>query len=71
MIFHLYTCTKDINVFSKLTETILFNGPFQIRASEALRCALWMFTKYGISDPEQCLIKTVSLGGDTDTGFIL
>lgn len=37
-----------------------------IRASEAVPAALWAFLRYGIT-PEQCIVRAVGFGGDTDT----
>lgn len=37
-----------------------------IRASEAVAAALWAFLRYG-STPEECVIRAVNFGGDTDT----
>lgn len=37
-----------------------------IRASEAVAAALWAFLRYG-ADPEECVIRAVGFGGDTDT----
>jgi len=37
-----------------------------IRASQAVAAALWAFLRYG-QKPEECLIRAVGLGGDTDT----
>ncbi len=37
-----------------------------IRASEAVAAALWAFLGYG-KNPEECIIRAVGFGGDTDT----
>jgi ADP-ribosylglycohydrolase len=37
-----------------------------IRASEAVAAALWALLRYWRS-PEECLIRAVAFGGDTDT----
>ncbi len=37
-----------------------------IRASQAVAAALWAFLRYG-EDPEECVIRAVAFGGDTDT----
>ena len=37
-----------------------------VRASEAVAAALWTFLNYG-STPEECVIRAVGFGGDTDT----
>ncbi len=39
---------------------------FQIRAIDALAYVLFMFGRYG-AEPEQCMVRTVALGGDCDT----
>eukprot|EP01099_Mayorella_cantabrigiensis_P003459 TRINITY_DN2658_c0_g4_i3.p1 TRINITY_DN2658_c0_g4~~TRINITY_DN2658_c0_g4_i3.p1 ORF type:complete len:354 (-),score=72.55 TRINITY_DN2658_c0_g4_i3:366-1427(-) len=41
-------------------------GTFQIRATQAVACALWAVVKCW-DDPEGCIIKAVNMGGDTDT----
>ncbi|KAH3744529.1 ADPribosylglycohydrolase superfamily protein [Pelomyxa schiedti] len=41
-------------------------GDFQIAAVEAVAVVLWGFARY-YKDPENCLIKVVGFGGDTDT----
>ena len=39
---------------------------FQVKAVEAVPCVLWIVcTSY--RDPEECLIRAVNMGGDTDT----
>ena len=39
---------------------------FQIKAIEAVPCALWVVcTSY--REPEECLVRGVNMGGDTDT----
>ena len=37
-----------------------------IRTSEAVAASLWAFLRYG-DRPEECLIRAVNFGGDTDT----
>jgi poly(ADP-ribose) glycohydrolase ARH3 len=37
-----------------------------IRTSEAVAASLWAFLRYG-DNPEECLIRGVNFGGDTDT----
>ena len=37
-----------------------------IRASQAVAAALWAFLRYG-KTPEECVIRAVGFGGDTDT----
>jgi len=39
---------------------------FQIRATQAVPCALWAFAKYH-DQPEEGIIQGVNMGGDTDT----
>eukprot|EP00698_Gefionella_okellyi_P025284 TRINITY_DN9212_c0_g1_i1.p1 TRINITY_DN9212_c0_g1~~TRINITY_DN9212_c0_g1_i1.p1 ORF type:complete len:395 (-),score=61.64 TRINITY_DN9212_c0_g1_i1:1007-2149(-) len=39
---------------------------FQIKAIDAVAVVLWMFARY-YKTPEQCVINTVAVGGDTDT----
>jgi poly(ADP-ribose) glycohydrolase ARH3 len=43
-----------------------YGEQFQIHAAEAVACALWAFTSCP-HDPEECIVRTVGLGGDTDT----
>lgn len=38
----------------------------QFPASEAVAAALWAFLRYG-GGPEDCIIRAVNFGGDTDT----
>ncbi len=37
-----------------------------IRASEAVAAALWAFVRYA-KTPEECVVRAVNFGGDTDT----
>lgn len=37
-----------------------------IRASQAVPAALWAFVRYG-QNPEECVVRAVNFGGDTDT----
>jgi poly(ADP-ribose) glycohydrolase ARH3 len=37
-----------------------------VRAVEAVAAALWAFLRYG-GEPEECIVRAVGLGGDTDT----
>lgn len=37
-----------------------------VRTAEAVPAALWVICRYG-SEPEECIVRAVSLGGDTDT----
>jgi poly(ADP-ribose) glycohydrolase ARH3 len=39
---------------------------FQIKAIEAVPCALWIVCE-SYREPEQCLIRGVNMGGDSDT----
>ena len=56
----LHVSRPDIDVVRALGST------FQIKAIEAVPCALWIVcTSY--RDPEECLIRGVNMGGDTDT----
>jgi poly(ADP-ribose) glycohydrolase ARH3 len=43
-----------------------YGEQFQIHAAEAVACALWAFSSCP-NDPEECIIRAVALGGDTDT----
>ena len=43
-----------------------YGEQFQIHAAEAVACALWAFANEW-HQPEQCVIRAVMLGGDTDT----
>jgi poly(ADP-ribose) glycohydrolase ARH3 len=43
-----------------------YGKQFQIHAAEAVACALWAFACCR-DDPEECIIRAVGLGGDTDT----
>lgn len=49
---------SDLNVIGRVG-----NG---IRASEAVAAALWAVLRYGTT-PEECVIRAVGFGGDTDT----
>jgi len=63
-------CAKgedDETIVRALTEPNMFGEQFQIRASEAFACAIAFLVKYGIKDPETCLIKIDSAVGDADT----
>ncbi len=37
-----------------------------VRTREAVAAALWCFVRFG-RDPEECIVRAVALGGDTDT----
>ena len=39
---------------------------FQIHAAEAMACAVWSFVRH-YKEPEECIIRAVGLGGDSDT----
>lgn len=39
---------------------------FQLKAIEMIPCVLWCVCRYW-KEPENCLIKAVGFGGDTDT----
>jgi poly(ADP-ribose) glycohydrolase ARH3 len=43
-----------------------FGEQFQIHAADAVACALWAFACCH-GEPEECIIRGVGLGGDTDT----
>lgn len=43
-----------------------FGTHFQIHACEAVACSLWAFFT-SPTEPEQCVIRAVNMGGDTDT----
>ncbi|KAL6060102.1 ADP-ribose glycohydrolase ARH3 [Balamuthia mandrillaris] len=52
-----------------------FSEWFQLKAADAVATALWMFVRHGLpasassssSKPEECLIRTIAIGGDCDT----
>jgi ADP-ribosylglycohydrolase len=50
----------DIDVVRALGNT------FQIKATEAVPCALWIIC-VSYREPEECLIRGVNMGGDADT----
>jgi poly(ADP-ribose) glycohydrolase ARH3 len=50
----------DIDVVRALGST------FQIKAIEVVPCALWIVCE-SYNNPEECLIRGVNMGGDTDT----
>ncbi|CAF1331614.1 unnamed protein product [Adineta steineri] len=50
----------DVDVVRALGNT------FQIKAIEAVPCALWIIC-VSYREPEECLIRGVNMGGDTDT----
>ncbi|UJR15980.1 hypothetical protein I4U23_002899 [Adineta vaga] len=43
-----------------------FGNTFQIKAIEAVPCVLWVICE-SYREPEECLIRGVNMGGDTDT----
>ena len=53
-------------VLNRLCTSNEFGKHFQIRAADAVACALWSFAM-SIQNPERCIMETVELGGDTDT----
>jgi ADP-ribosylglycohydrolase len=55
-----FVSRTDIDVVRVLGST------FQIKAIEAVPCALWIVCT-SHRDPEECLIRGVNMGGDTDT----
>ncbi|CAF0970860.1 unnamed protein product [Rotaria sordida] len=55
-----YANQADIDVVRALGNT------FQLKAIEAVPCALWIVCT-GYREPEECLIRGVNMGGDTDT----
>ncbi len=46
--------------------TVIASTGNGIRASEAVAAAIWAFLRYG-GAPEECIIRAVGFGGDTDT----
>jgi hypothetical protein len=63
--------TSDEDALLELVEPSMFGRVFQIRASEAVACALLAFARHW-QHPEECLIRAVNWGGDADTvGCIL
>ena len=57
---------EDLPVVEELVTPNQFGKRFQIRATDAVACALWAVVKYG-ADPEACLTRVVTWGGDSDT----
>ena len=58
--FPIVNCRADIDVVRALGDT------FQLKAIEAVPCVLWIIcTNY--REPEECLVRAVNMGGDTDT----
>lgn len=57
---------NDFQVQEKLIQPNQFGKNFQIKAIDALATCMFSFLKYW-KDPEECIIKTASLGGDADT----
>lgn len=58
--------TPDETILAAVCTPSEFGEQFQIRATEAVTCALWAFIR-NWPDPEECLVRAVGLGGDTDT----
>jgi len=57
---------SDEALLSAICTPNQFGAQFQIHAAEAVACALWAFAN-AQADPEECIIRAVGLGGDTDT----
>lgn len=57
---------ENVNVPSIIQIAIMLGDDFQIKAVDAVACALYCICT-NWSDPERCLITAVSMGGDTDT----
>lgn len=49
-----------------LDDEVIYTVGNGIRTSEAVAASLWAFLRYG-DNPEECLIRAVNFGGDTDT----
>jgi ADP-ribosylglycohydrolase len=56
----------DEQVLSVVCTPNEYGDQFQIHTAEAVACALWAFACCP-NDPEECIIRAVGLGGDTDT----
>lgn len=56
----------DERLLSSVCTPNEYGQQFQIHAAEAVACALWAFV-CAPHEPEECIIRAVSLGGDTDT----
>jgi poly(ADP-ribose) glycohydrolase ARH3 len=57
---------SDDDLLSSVCTPNPYGKQFQIHAAEAAACALWAFAG-SPHDPEECIIRAVGLGGDTDT----
>jgi poly(ADP-ribose) glycohydrolase ARH3 len=57
---------RDEELLSAVCTPNEYGEQFQIHAAEAVACALWAFA-CSPDEPEECLIRAVCLGGDTDT----
>jgi hypothetical protein len=57
---------RDEELLSAVCTPNEYGQQFQIHAAEAVACALWAFAS-SPHEPEECLIRAVCLGGDTDT----
>lgn len=64
------TALKEDWSMNKVIQECVFNQVFgegfQIKAVDALACVLYIFAKY-YQQPELCIVKMVSMGGDADT----
>jgi poly(ADP-ribose) glycohydrolase ARH3 len=57
---------SDDEVLSAVCTPNPYGKQFQIHAADAVACAFWVFACWP-HDPEECIIRAVGLGGDTDT----
>jgi poly(ADP-ribose) glycohydrolase ARH3 len=57
---------SDDDLLSSVCTPNPYGKQFQIHAAEAVACALWAFA-CSPHEPEECIIRAVGLGGDTDT----
>jgi poly(ADP-ribose) glycohydrolase ARH3 len=57
---------RDEELLSAVCTPNEYGEQFQIHAGDAVACALWAFA-CSPHQPEECLIRAVCLGGDTDT----
>ena len=56
----------DEKLLSSVCSPNEYGQQFQIHAAEAVACALWAFA-CSPYDPEECILRAICLGGDTDT----
>jgi poly(ADP-ribose) glycohydrolase ARH3 len=49
-----------------LDDEVIYTVGSGVRTSEAVAASLWAFLRYG-DTPEECLVRAVNFGGDTDT----